>query len=52
MASPLAETKENGAVGRDTPILTGAMSELAISQSSSIAMLIRAWKAFLHLTKG
>lgn len=33
-----------------TPILTGAINELPISQSSSIAIFIKAWKAFLHLT--
>ena len=34
-----------------TPILTGAIKELPISHSSSIAILIRAWNAFLHLTR-
>ena len=51
-ASMCELTKENGAVGRVTPILTGAISESHISHSSSTAMLIRAWNTRRHLIKG
>ena len=52
MASMLAVARVKGAVGRNTPILTGAIRESAISHSSSIAMVISALKARLHLTRG
>ena len=52
MASTLALTREKRAVGRATPILTGEMRASAVSQSSSIAMLMRAWKTRLHFTSG
>jgi hypothetical protein len=48
----LAVASVNGAVGRKTPILTGVIRESAISHSSSIAIVIRALKARLHLTNG
>lgn len=52
MASMLAVARVNGAVGRSTPILTGAIRESAISHSSSIAIVISALNARLHLTRG
>jgi hypothetical protein len=42
----------NGAVGRATPSLTGAMRLSAISHSSSTASLMSAWNTRLHLTSG
>lgn len=42
----------NGAVGRATPNLTGAINESAVSHNSSTANLISAWKTFLHFIKG
>jgi len=52
MASIFEDTRENGAVGRATPSLTGAINASAVSQSSSMAILIRAWKTLLHFTNG
>ena len=51
-ASILADTRENGAVGRAAPSLTGAIRELATSHSSSTAMLMSAWNTRLHFTSG
>ena len=52
MASRLVVTSVKGAVGRDTPMRTGAMRESAISHSSSTAMLISAWNTRRHFTSG
>lgn len=52
MASTLALTREKRAVGRAVPILTGEIRASAVSHSSSIAMLMRAWKTLLHFTSG
>lgn len=41
--------KVNGAVGRTTPSLTGAIKASAVSQSSSIAIFSRDWKTRLHV---
>ena len=49
---PAVSVNGSGAVGRATPSLTGAKSALAVSQSSSIAMLIKAWKARLQRCNG
>jgi len=46
------ETREKEAVGRAAPRRTGAMREFAVSQSSSMAMLISAWNTRLHFISG
>lgn len=43
---------EKGAVGRATPSRTGAISESAVSHSSSIANLLKDWNSLLHLIIG
>lgn len=52
MTSIVVLASVKGAVGRATPSRTGAMSESAVSHSSSTASLISAWKTLLHLTNG
>ena len=42
---------ENGAVGRTTPILTGAISASAVSINSSIEIFIRVWKTRRQVSK-
>ena len=51
-ASMFDVTSENDAVGLAAPRRTGAISELAVSHSSSMAMLIRAWNTRLHFING
>lgn len=41
----------NGAVGRTTPMRTGAISESAVSISSSIEIFIKVWKTRRHVCK-
>ena len=52
MISIVELARVNGAVGRATPSRTGAISESAVSHSSSTASLINAWKTLLHFTNG
>ena len=51
-ASALLDTSENGAVGLATPSLTGAIKASAVSHSSSMAKVIKAWKTLLHIIRG
>ena len=46
------EDKEKGAVGLATPSLTGARRALPVSHSSSMEMLISAWKTLLQACRG
>jgi len=52
MTSIVELARVKGAVGRATPSRTGAISESAVSHSSSTASLINAWKTLLHFTNG
>lgn len=52
MISIVELARVKGAVGRATPSRTGAISESAVSHSSSTASLINAWKTLLHFTNG
>lgn len=42
---------ENGAVGRTTPIRTGAINASAISINSSIEIFIKVWNTRRHVCK-
>lgn len=45
------EDMENGAVGRTTPMRTGAINASAISISSSIEIFIRVWNTRRHVCR-